>query len=226
VARAARWLHDILSGVKLRTLGALVAAVLAVAGLAGCRTNVGTAAMVNGHRITESDVSDYLNPAGPDPAIAAQAEQSGQSLPPPRTFVLQFLVEERVFEDMLDSLGAVPSDGELAGYHDTAASLLYNAQIGGAKFDKAIHDGLPRIGVSSDLASVYIRAGELAIAIMKAKNLSDPSQLSAVAKQVGADVSVSPRYGTWSAKTLSLDTHIAVPGYLTVQSRAAAAPAN
>jgi hypothetical protein len=40
------------------------------------------------------------------------------------------------------------------------------------------------------------------------------------------EVSVSPRYGTWNRANLSVDTKVRAPSYLTLQSTAAAAPAN
>ena len=59
--------------VRARKLTALAAAVLAVAGLSACRSNVGAAAVVDGHRISESDVHTYLTAQGPTSAGLANA---------------------------------------------------------------------------------------------------------------------------------------------------------
>jgi hypothetical protein len=209
--------------VRLRTLGAVVAAVLALAGLAGCRTNVGTAASVTGHRITESDVNDYVRPSGPDPAFVKQVEQSGQKLLPPRTFVLHFLIQEQVFQQTLESLHKMPSEARLASSHDAAASFIFQTQLSGTDLDAAIKDGLPKSGVTSEFSSVYIRAAELEYTLIKAENVTSPAQLSSLVKRAGITVSVSPRYGSWDSANLSLQGQVPVPDYLTVQPGASGA---
>ena len=201
---------------KLRIVTAAVAATLAVAGLAGCRTNVGTAASVDGHRITESKVNSYLTANGADPSLAASAKQQGQTISP-RSQVLQFLIQEQLFRKTLEKTGGVPSDAQLAALHDEAASLLLQTQLGGDDLDKALAQGLPRSGVSSKFADTYLRVNELEYAIIKRKQLAQLSELTGLIKKLGIPVSVSPRYGTWSPTNLALDSKATTPSFLTVQ---------
>jgi hypothetical protein len=187
-----------------------VAAVLAVAGLAGCRTNVGTAARVNDSRITESDVNDYIIPGG--------SQNNGQTVPP-RTLVLEFLVQEQIFEQTLRYLAKdhkLPSEGALASYHDAAASVLFQTQLTGRQLDAAIAKGLPKSGVRASFAATYLRASELEYLVIKSQKLNQLSDLVAVVKKAGVHVTVSPRYGTWHVASLSIDGTAPTPGYLSV----------
>jgi hypothetical protein len=200
--------------VRVRTLGAVVAAVLALAGLTACRTNVGTAATVDGQRITESDVNRYVTHAGPDKTYIAQVSQNGGSVPSPRSFVLGILLREKVFERTLASLGSVPSEGQLSSYRADATNILSSGQTSAAdSFEAAVRRGLPKLGVSSKFSSAYMRVGELEYAIVKAKN----SNVAALVKQAGIRISVSPRYGAWDPNQVFLRSGPALPSYLTVQ---------
>ncbi len=58
---------------RLRKLTAAALAVLAVTGLTACKSKAGVAAVIDGHRISESDLSDYVNRTGPDPTAVQQA---------------------------------------------------------------------------------------------------------------------------------------------------------
>jgi hypothetical protein len=195
-------------------VSALVIAAVAVAGLSGCRTNVGTAATVNGSKISESDVGKYITAEGVDPSLAAQANGQVKS---PRSQVLEFLIQQRVFERTLDTIGGVPSDTALSASHDEAASVLSQTQLSGAAFDTEIGRELVRAGVKSDFLRVFLRVQELEYAIIKRRSLTQLSELLTLIRKAGVTVSVSPRYGKWDANTLSLDGKPAVPSYLSVQ---------
>lgn len=193
-------------------------AVLAVAGLAGCKTNVGTAATVDGHRITESDVNNYVTPTG---------SQNGGQTVPPRTLVLEFLVQQRIFEQTLRYLAKdhkLPSEGVLASYHDAAASVLFQTSLTGKGLDAAIAKGLPKSGVRASFAATYLRATELEYAIIKSQKLNQLSDLVALVKKAGVDVSVAARYGTWHEESLSIDGKPPTPGYLSVAPSQQALP--
>jgi hypothetical protein len=202
--------------VRLRTLTAVLVAVVAAAGLAGCRTNVGTAATIDGSRITDSDVSRYVTPTGPDAAVAANAGKSGQVVSP-RSQVLQFLIQQQVFTHTLKSFGTVPTDAQLAASHDEAASVLLQTELKGAALDQAIRKGLPKSGIKPDFVKAYLRTQELEFAIIKSRQLTQLPELLALIKKAHVHVSVSPRYGKWSPSTLGLDGKAAVPSYLSVQ---------
>jgi hypothetical protein len=208
--------------VRFRILTVVVATTLAVAGLAGCRTNVGTAATVDGHRIGESDVNKFVTPTGPDASVVANAKQNKQVVSP-RSQVLQFLIQEQVFEKTLASLGKVPTDSQLASLHDEAASVLLQTNLTGSAIDNAIRKGLPTSGIRPSFVKTYLRVQELEYAIIASRQLTQLPQLLALINKAHVSISVSPRYGTWDPKTIGLDGKAAVPSYLTVQPGADAA---
>jgi hypothetical protein len=206
-ARICRKSHD----VRLRKLsGATAAAILAVAGLAGCRTNVGTAASVDGHRISESRVNDFVTATGPSSAAGSQSAS-------PRSQVLQYLIQEQLFTKTLAFLKKTPSEGALAAAHDPAATLLLQTQLSGRDLDNAVRKGLPSSGIKADFGATFLRVQELEYTIIQAKRLTKLAELLALIKQAKISVSVSPRYGHWNPATLSLDGKAVVPSYLSAQ---------
>jgi hypothetical protein len=203
--------------VRVRRLAAVaVATLLGIAGLAGCRTNVGVAAIVGSHHITESDVNGYITPKGVDPSVAANAAGQGQIVSP-RSQVLQYLIQEQVFQQTLASFGPVPSAGRLAAMHDAAASTLLQTQLAGDALDKAVRTGLPTSGISAKFTATFLRVQELEYAIITAKRLQQLPELLALIKKAHVRVSVSARYGTWDPAKLGLDAKVPVPSYLKVQ---------
>lgn len=207
--------HEILCGVKF--LAAIGAAVLAVVGLTGCHTNIGTAAWVNTHRITESAVNTYVSPAGISQKALSQAKSQGGSIPPPRTFVLQFLVQEQVFAQTLQHFKIPYTEGGLAATHDAAASLLLNTQLAGSNLDAIIDKQLPSSGVRRSFRDVFLRVLELEYRVVKSKHLTQFSQLPPLVKQAKVSVWVSPRYGSWHWNSLSISGNT-VPSYLSLHS--------
>jgi hypothetical protein len=206
--------------VTRRILISALAATLAVVGLAGCRTNTGVAARVNDHAISESDVNDFLRPGGPDKSAAAR---SGGQVASPRSQILTFLIQEQVFRRTLASIGQHPSDGELAGLHDAAASLLLNTQLTGADLDNELRRQLPISGIKADFADIFLRVQELEVAIINNKRLQQLPELLALIKKAGVKVSVAPRYGSWDAGQLAVDGKPAIPSFLSVQPSPGAA---
>jgi hypothetical protein len=209
--------------VRLRILTVAAGATLVAAGLAGCRTNVGSAASVGGERITESVVNSYITRAGAAPSVAAQAAKSGVS---PRSQVLQYLIQEQVFEQTLAANGRVPTVGQLAATHDAAASVLLQTSLTGRALDDAIKKGLPTSGISPKFVAKYLRVQELEYALIKSKRLTQLSELLALIKKADIPVSVSARYGQWDPKSLSVTTAKSTPSYLELQPTPTSTPAS
>lgn len=206
----------------LRTLTAAAAVTLALGGVTGCRSNVGNAATVGGHRISESEVSSYLTPQGAAPSLISAAQSRGQAFAP-RTLVLQTLVQEQVFTKTLAKNGGVPAPGSLTGSHDAAAQLLLRS-AGGSALDRALASGLPERGIRASFAATYLRALELEYALISRKRLPDPAHLTALVRQARLPVSVSPRYGKWDAASLSLNASptAALPAFVSLQPQPSA----
>ena len=192
----------------------VVAAVLAVAVLAGCRTNVGTAAWVDGHRITDSDVKDLVTPTGIDPKLAAQAGAQQQQIQPPKTQVLTFLIQEAVYEDTLAAENIKYTEGKLNSVHDAALSEFLNATVSGTAFETSLAKRLPRFGIKPSFVAKLLRVAELRY-LLHIHNQN--ASLTALVKRANVDVSVSPRYGSWQPNNLSVNPKVPVPAYLSVQ---------
>ncbi len=209
---------------RLRILTTALAATLAVAGLAGCRTNVGVAARVGDVRITESDVNGYVTPTGIPASASAQAKAANQTVRSPRSQVLQFLIQEQIFEQTLKYVGVRPTAGQLAAAHDPAAGLLLGTQLNGAALDNAIRKQLPGSGVKPKFLATFLRVQELEYTLIQKRQLKQLSELLALIKKAKITVSVSQRYGTWSPANLSLDGKPVIPSYLSVQPLPGAQP--
>jgi hypothetical protein len=199
--------------VRFRRLGAAAAVVLAVGSLAACRTNVGTAATVDGHRITESDVNDYITP---DAGVSLQQSGGGTFTEAPRSFVVRELIEDRLFRKLLaNTPGGAPSDAKLDSQVHTDLA---------GKTQRQVARSIGLRGFTDDFLIIFFRVEELGHALGTAQQ--NGANLTALAKSLNFPVSVSARYGSWNQAKLNFNGTPAVPGYLSLQSTAAAAPAN
>jgi hypothetical protein len=194
--------------VRVRKLAAAVAtAVLVVAGLSACDSNAGTAAVVDGHRITNSDVSKYVQPnAQPFDT------QSGKVVP--RGLVLNTLIAQRLYEKALRENGGMPSAAQL---NEARRKVLQ----GGAESD--LTKQIVASGFTASFEPVYIRTQALE------QVLEDRAQQGAdvkkITKSLGAHVKVSPEYGTWGENGLTDDPTQGQPPFVTFNSAATAAAA-
>ena len=177
--------------VKIRFL--TVAGVCAVGALVltGCDSKVGTAAVVNGHKISETSVNNYLTPA----AKPLQS-QTGASVAP-RTFVLQYLIRNQVFIRALGYAKVDVTDDLLDG--SKAAALSGSTE---ADLTKQVTG----VGLDSTFEPVALRYQELLSLVgttYKANADQGKAANAALAKAAG-DIVINPRYGSWDASTISL----------------------
>lgn len=199
---------------RRRIAATVLAAALAAAGLAGCRTNVGVAARVDGHRISESDVNQYLRPQGVASDVAAASQGRPVS---PRSIVLLWLIREQVFRQSLDRLKVNVTDGELAAQHDRAGSLLLGAQLSGSDLDSRIAQRLVRTGIKASFRDRLLRAEELEILLVEKRKIATEAQLAAAVRPTATRVSVSPRYGAWDSAGLQLGQDPVLPSFVVPQ---------
>jgi hypothetical protein len=211
--------------VRFRPLAAAAVLTAAALLLTSCRTNAGTAATVDGHRITESSVNGYVIPAGPTSAVVAQAAQNGTTIAP-KSIIVQFLVLQQLFRATLAGNGGVPNAGTLSASHDKAIALLQsNAGASGSAFDREISTELVQSGISDKLRPVYIEIQELEYTLVERLKLSSPADVVATIAKQKLTVRVNPRYGKWSPSQLALDQAGSVPSYLKLQTGTTALPA-
>jgi hypothetical protein len=217
--------------VRVRKLTAAVGlsavTALAMGGLTGCDSKVGQAAIVDGHRISESDLGKYVSPQGPVPSVLAAAAKAGQSVYP-KTEVVQILIQQKLFERTLDKNGGVPSEGELASLHDQAAATFLGTQLTGAALDSYLKGAQGNYGYAAKYAHALLRTVELEAALavkIKAQSITD---VAAAVNKLKLKVQVNPRYGKWVAKSLTLDgPDSTIPDFLKldgVSTSASAAP--
>jgi hypothetical protein len=192
--------------VKLPTLAALVASVLVVAGLAGCRTNVNTAAVIDGHRVTETEVNQYLTPNAQP--VSERDQNGGTSQISPRSFVVAQLINERLGFKIL---AAIPSVSDV-----TAAQL--DAQLQSDLAGKSVTEVAETLGLhgyTEDFYKIVLRVQELSGVLRNAQQ--NGVDVSKAINSVSFPVSVSPRYGRWDANNLQFSSGVTVPGYLDVR---------
>jgi hypothetical protein len=196
--------------VRLRTLGAAVAVVLAAGTLAGCRTNVGVAARFNGHSISESDVNSYITPASKSVGLQ---DQSGKTFEfAPRVVALNTLIEVQLLQTILKAspVGA-PSAGDLAG---ATKSVLKG------KTAKEFAVAGDRKGFSASFDRLFVRDQALNTLLTTAQQ-AGKIDLATLLKKVKFAVYVDPRYGKWDPTgytIYSTNPNVGVPSFVKLQA--------
>jgi hypothetical protein len=209
---------------KLTAVAALAGLALGVGGLTACDSKVGQAAIVDGHRISESDLGDYVTPAGASASVLAAASSANQHVYP-KTEVVQLLVQQRLFERALAKNGGVPSEGELAKLHDQAASTFLGTQLAGKQLDDYLAKQQGSYGYSARYAKLLLRTVELEGALAVKIRARSLAELSAAVNKLHLRVQVNPRYGKWSPKTLSLGAPDSdLPDFLKLKGASTPAP--
>jgi hypothetical protein len=176
--------------VKLRTLAALAALAIAGLGLTGCDSKAGTAAVVNGSRITETQLSDYLAPNA-QPITVSNSDGSTFGVPA-RVFVLQYLIRNQVFPLLLSSTGSPVTEDQLSA--DRAAA------IGGD--EASLQKQIAAAGLKPRFEEVLLRDRELTDLV--GKKLATQQQLTAALAKVKDVVSINPRFGSWDESSLRI----------------------
>jgi hypothetical protein len=219
--------------VRVRKLTAVIGmtavTALAMSGLTACDSLVGQAAIVGDHRISESDLGKYVLAEGPAPSALAAAAKSGTSVFP-KSEVVQFLIQQELFERWLAKNGGVPGNGELATtLHDQAATVLLGSQLTGAQLDAALEKQLISDGTSAKFLPVVLRTFELEMALVAKVNAKSVAEVAVVVNKLNIKVQVNPRYGKWDAKTVSMTGPTSnIPDFLKLEgvSTAPTAPAS
>jgi hypothetical protein len=174
--------------VKIRWLAVLAACLLSALTLSGCDSKAGTAAIVDGHRITEKELSRYV-PASTPPIPTGD----GSTSTPAKGFVLQYLVRNEVFPLLLAAAGGSVTEAQLqAGKAEALA--------GGTEAE--LTRQITKAGLSARFEPVLLRNREL-LNVVRAKLATDKQVTDALAK-IKDKVTINPRYGSWDLNTLSV----------------------
>lgn len=191
---------------RVRYVGAAAAAVLALTGLAGCKNNIGTAAVIDGHRITESDVSHYLT-VNAQPVIERDANGNTVSISP-RSFVVNELINQKLYFKVI---GEIPSVSKLT---ETQLDAQLQSDLQGKSVTQ-VAESLGLHGFAESFYKIVLRAQEEVLVLRSAQ--SNGVDVSTAIRKVDFPVTVSPRYGTWDEKSLQLTAGSRLPSYLDLQ---------
>ena len=172
---------------RLRSLAVLPVLVLSCLGLVGCDSKAGTAAVVDGHRISEKELSRYI-PANAKPISAGDGSST-----PAKNFVLQFLVRNEVFPLLLAAAGAPVTDAQLEASRAQALEGIT---------ERELTEQIVSSGLSERFEPVVLRNRQL-LALLRAKLTTDKQIDDALAK-IKDKVSINPRYGSWDLRSLSV----------------------
>lgn len=204
---------------RLRALAVTTALALAATGLSACTSKIGQAATVGSHRISQSDVSSYVNPNGP----TAAAVSSGGVPPAPKVVVVNLLVQTYLLRAVLSATkGGVPSATTLASkYHDSVANqYTQGSGLTGAAFDKAFGAQLVADGLRANFLSLLVTHDELEFALIERLQLKSQAQFAAALKATKLSVSINPRYGAWDPTkgSMSATSGAGLPSFVTIGS--------
>lgn len=206
---------------RLRLLAATAVAAVAAATLTACDSNAGAAAVVDGHRISDTEVNDYVRPGG-----TASASAQGQRLLP-KTTALSYLVQAEVFRKVLAENGGVPSDAELSAVRGKAAETLLQVPLKGAELDKYVSDSVVKSGFQEGFADLLFETIELEQTLIDRTQAQNIGDLAKATDKADVSVSVSQRYGSWDPQRLEItDPTGQTPDFLKLESSAPANPAS
>ncbi|MDT4893920.1 MAG: hypothetical protein QOE97_2955 [Pseudonocardiales bacterium] len=201
-----------------RIVAAAACTALLVTGLSACRSNVGLAAKINGHRITETDVTKYLTPNAE--AVPQQDQNTGVTTTiPARTWVLRTLLETQLYTDVLARTpGGQPSQGAITA---AQTALLNGTTVEQVAADYAKH------GYQRSFASLYLR-GQAIQQVLGTEIQNGTVDAQKLLAQLDLNVTVNPRYGAWDPKTLDLsgDPKAGLPNFLTLLPGSTYSPAS
>jgi hypothetical protein len=173
--------------------------------LTGCQTKVGLAASVNGTELTDSDLSSYVKPG-------AQSFQtnSGATIVQ-KTFALQTWLVAQNYAAAIEANG-----GRATAAEDGAARAL---ELGSHQISE-VEAQFTKYGFTAKMGDLQLfeltrqiiltqrllgngASARQAVAALQSSRIT-PTRLHQVIEKAAPKVTVSPRYGTWSAANLAL----------------------
>lgn len=199
---------------RVRLLTAVAVAALAVTALSACTTKVGAAAIVDGNRISESEVTHYLTSRAEQ--VPTQNAAGGATTVSPRAYVLDTLINTELATRILAKTpaGIPPNNQILAAEQQSVTGSTVAAFV--ATF--------VRHGFTAGFGELLLR--ERALVVILQNRAQGGVNVTAIIKNLRFPVTVSPRYGSWNPTGLALDTAptAGVPSFVTLDQPSAAAP--
>lgn len=187
-----------------RILTALLVTVLALGALTACRTKVGQAASVNGVTMSDSELSSFVQPGA-----TPYTDSNGQRVVP-KQLVLTTWVRTQLLDAAMEQKGGTPSTAELnqarAAVQTTGtveqAEQAYAKQGFTNKFGDLVFDQYTRLVLLAQRVSRATSATK-AFQLLQSDQATNTAVSNAI-RNTHARVDISPRYGRWDARTLSV----------------------
>jgi hypothetical protein len=210
--------REILDGVRLRRLLTVVALTgIAATGLTACQTKVGLAASVDGTRLSDSQLSDYVR-SGAKP----YTDQNSGTTVYPKLQALETWIDSSLFDRAIARRGGAASADELS----TARSvLLTNNTVG------QVRRIYTRLGFTDKMGDLVIDSNATLVVLIQRIARGATAQQAVSALQGGQanqqivsainaakpKVVVSSRYGKWDQANLRLsaDPNSGLPSFVT-----------
>jgi hypothetical protein len=197
--------------VRFHKLTVIAAAAIAVTGLASCTTKAGAAAVVDGHRIVNSDVSKYVKS---DAKPYTESGGSGATINP-KSYVLQTLIDDRLLERAVNAHGGKASQADM---NAAKTQFLQGSQL------SDVQKFYGKYGYTNSFASVLLHEQSLLqILAVRVKASSNGTEIITALNTLKSNVSVSGRYGAWNKKQYSVMSGPSdgVPGFIKIPAPAA-----
>jgi hypothetical protein len=184
----------------------LAAAALAITTLAACQTKIGVAAVVNGARLSDSDVSTYVTKK------AVPFSGGGGTTITPKSFAVETWIDTVLFEQAIRKHGGAITTAERTEYGGLATSGTSPDQLTKAYTSRGFTVAMRDLRVRTQ-ADFLLLIHRLHPKLDDSQVLQDSqgAEGNEAAVEIGKlanDVFVSGRYGTWDKKTLSLDSSV------------------
>jgi SurA N-terminal domain len=184
----------------------IVAAVLVLWAVSAtaCQSKAGAAAVVDGQRISDSEVAQYVQPG------AQPVQQSDGSTVIPKHAVIDSLIQTQLYEKALAANGGPATQAEL----DQATQAVL---AGHSKSDLETQVLKPA-GLKSNFTDVFLNGHALTQVLVHRLGITQNVQLLAVLSKLHTNIQVSPRYGAWDAPNFSFSTaaNAGLPSFVTL----------
>jgi hypothetical protein len=182
-------LHDKIHTVKskVRALLVLPAIVVAGVGLSACGdSKVGSAAVVNGDKISESDLSSYIS------RNASPIANSDGTSTNPSDLVLTELIQNKIITDLWEQNGGVPSQADL--------NKVESQALQGQSHSDAL-TSITNAGLEPKYLDLALNTVEMNVLLTQKYS---QAQLTSLLAKTPQNISVSARYGSWDHTNLVL----------------------
>jgi hypothetical protein len=200
-----------------RILTAIAFAAVSVTALAACDSKIGQAAAVDSHTLTDSNLASYVKPGA-----TPYADQSGSGQVIPKVDALTTWVRNELLIAAITAKGGEPTPAELNAARDTVVGTGLVKQVRQNSSNHGYTEKYNQLLVDQSALLVLLieRVGHLSPA--KALQALENGQAnSAIPKSIAdarAHIDISPRYGTWDKRTLSVssDPDSGAPDFVTI----------